>query len=403
VVSLKSTWHAQKKQRHQELLERQQQVRESLTEFQQERQAKAVALRHDLNVFQQSLQQETQNLLIDISSDRQQRSAQVAQQLRAFAQALQQQTTESLEVIATDRSLMAQELAQDLSTFHAGLNQSVQILRKNLHIQMQTLQATTQEFLQDCQQQRARNQMQTMQSLAAYIMSLQEQVQTYLVELHLARQERGQQVGQMLQESRDHRLAETQELFQQLAVFRTELKEYCQSLHESVWGNSPAIPQAVISQSLVQKAADAKVTVVKLAAENSATKKSRVTKQPSAKKPEEVKLQPTAQTVSQAIPHQVEPAVGESATNFSKYTSLEVAANSKSATLQAETAFEQDAELLQQKIYSHIKQIEGARLTEIQSAVGINRSQTVDSLRALIKKGLITQRDRVYLVQEDSL
>jgi DNA-binding IclR family transcriptional regulator len=52
---------------------------------------------------------------------------------------------------------------------------------------------------------------------------------------------------------------------------------------------------------------------------------------------------------------------------------------------------------------AYIQTSQGARLTEIQSALGINRSETVDGLRALIRKNLITQRDRIYLVQEDSL
>jgi predicted transcriptional regulator len=82
-------------------------------------------------------------------------------------------------------------------------------------------------------------------------------------------------------------------------------------------------------------------------------------------------------------------------------TAANIKAAAAVAVARQQHPLQQDNELLEQKIYSYIKQIEGARLTEIQSALGINRSQTVDSLRALIKQGLITQRDRVYLAQEE--
>lgn len=313
MVSLKASWQTQKNQRQQELVQRQQQVCESLDRYQKERQIKATAFRHDLNLFQQSLQQETQDFLIDLSLDHQLRSERVAQQLKS------------------------------------------------------------------CHQERNQKQIQLMQNLTTYIASLKEQVQTYLVELELARQEQGQQVGQMLQESRDRRLAETVELFQQLSEFRTELKAYCNSLHKTVWGESQLIQQL---EPTIQKPVP--------------LKSDRATPQVLAQKPVAQVVQPIVQPITQ--PAKL------SATNIS-HTPLVTAANIKAAAVvaqqPAQQTLQQDNTLLEQKIYSHIKQIEGARLTEIQSALGINRSQTVDGLRALIKQGLITQRDRVYLAQEE--
>jgi hypothetical protein len=380
VVSLKSSWQTQRNQRQQELVQRQQQVRESLNRYQQERQSKSAALRYALNLFQKSLQQETQDFLTDVSLDRQLRSERITHQLHAFTQALQQQTADFLEVTAADRSLMSQELAQDLSVFHAGLNQSVQVLRKNLHAQMQHLQSETQAFLNNCRQQRHQDQIQLMQNLETYIASLQEQVRTYLAELELARQERGQQVGQMLQESRDRRLAETAELFQQLSEFRAELRAYCNSLHETIWGKSQSIQQL---ESTPQKPTKLKSDRVK----------------------QEIAPTPVVQPITQSI---VQPATQPAKLPVTKIPNdipVAAGANIKAVAVAvhqpAQQLLQQDSELMEQKVYSHIKQIEGARLTEIQSALGINRSQTVDSLRALIKQGLITQRDRVYLAQEE--
>jgi hypothetical protein len=46
---------------------------------------------------------------------------------------------------------------------------------------------------------------------------------------------------------------------------------------------------------------------------------------------------------------------------------------------------------------------EGARLTEIESTLGINRFQAVDALRSLIQKELIVQKDRTYRILEESV
>jgi hypothetical protein len=59
-----------------------------------------------------------------------------------------------------------------------------------------------------------------------------------------------------------------------------------------------------------------------------------------------------------------------------------------------------DSLAYEKEVYNHIHTVNGARLTEIESSLEINRFQAVDALRSLIKKGLITQRDRVYLAQE---
>ena len=46
---------------------------------------------------------------------------------------------------------------------------------------------------------------------------------------------------------------------------------------------------------------------------------------------------------------------------------------------------------------------DGARLTAIESTLGINRFQAVDALRSLIQKELIVQKDRTYYIQEEAV
>jgi predicted DNA-binding transcriptional regulator len=56
---------------------------------------------------------------------------------------------------------------------------------------------------------------------------------------------------------------------------------------------------------------------------------------------------------------------------------------------------------LEEAVYTHLYETQGASLAEIEAALNISRFQTVDTLRALIRKGFVTQRDRMYLIQED--
>jgi gas vesicle protein GvpN len=57
----------------------------------------------------------------------------------------------------------------------------------------------------------------------------------------------------------------------------------------------------------------------------------------------------------------------------------------------------------QREVYSYLRQKGGAKISELEGALGINRVQTADALRALIKKGAVIQRsDRSFAVKEDN-
>ncbi|MEB3337878.1 MAG: gas vesicle protein GvpN [Leptolyngbyaceae bacterium] len=54
----------------------------------------------------------------------------------------------------------------------------------------------------------------------------------------------------------------------------------------------------------------------------------------------------------------------------------------------------------EQEIYSYVQQSQGARVSEIEKALGVNRFEAVNALRSLAEKGILTQRqNRVYLAQ----
>lgn len=56
-----------------------------------------------------------------------------------------------------------------------------------------------------------------------------------------------------------------------------------------------------------------------------------------------------------------------------------------------------------EKVYAFLQQSEGAKLSEIEMALGINRIETTDALRILIKKGVVKQReDRSFVILGDN-
>jgi len=56
-----------------------------------------------------------------------------------------------------------------------------------------------------------------------------------------------------------------------------------------------------------------------------------------------------------------------------------------------------------EKVYAFLQQSQGAKLSEIEMALGINRIETTDALRILIKKGVVKQReDRSFVILGDN-
>lgn len=400
MAALKDQWQAQRQQRQQEMAERRQQVRDVLDTFQQERQTKASQLRDDLSLFTLELKEGTQRFLTQTSQQRQVQAAELMQMLRGFTQELQNTTTEFLRLTALARTLMAQQLSQDLGEFHTQLNQSVAALRRSLQERMQAiqaevllLQAQTQQMLKVNREQRLQQQMQLMQELANFAEALQVTVQNYLSELELARQERAQNLRSMLQSDRDQRAAEMNAIFADLSQFRLELKQFCADLRATTWGGDRPVVAAPVQP------APRPVALTKPQVKPAPSVQPSLNTIPAPVKPAPVKPAP----VKPAAPV-VEPSVAIAAPPVSapvmEPVEPEIAALTESESA-ASKLLQRDASELEQEIYSYIHDTSGARLNEIESTLGINRFQAVDALRALIKKGWITQRDRIYLIQEE--
>ncbi len=358
MTSLKESWQEQRRQRQQEIVQRQQQVRETLDTFQQKRQMQAEQVRDELRMFQQKLQQDTQEFLTEASQERFVKAEQLTQRLRAFAQMMREQAAQFLSITAADRSLMAQQLFQDLSDFHTNLCATVALMRQDIFARMEQIKAeveaiqlNTQMILAANQQERLHNQMQTMQELATFVEAMQNEVRTYLSELEAMRYDRASQLHQMLEQDYEKRIAEMNTLFTQLGQFRAELMAFCTNLHQEVWGTTPAVMSgAMPAQATASSTKQAKSPVLKPKSAT-ATPDKKATGAPDKKA-----------------------TVPKSATPLS----------------------------LEQKIYDHVHQMQGASLTELETALKINRFEAVDALRSLIKQGRITQRDHTYLIQKEA-
>lgn len=325
-MSLKDSWQQQRQQRQQEVAQRQQTVADTLTATRQERQIKAAQLRDDLSLFRATLANE---------------STAYRAELQQFCQRLHLETQAFLIATGDRRHKQAAQLNQTLDAF-------VQMLRQQ-----------TASFLASAQVERTEAAYRLEQELVAFVDALRSDVQSYLVELEAVRQQRAAQLNQTLLHNRTKQEAETQALFQRLAVFRTELQRFSQDLYQTVWGGHGTATSA--------EAPVAKPQPVK----NGSKPIGRVSVMPNGS---------VAATKT----------VGA----FQNGNSVVVAPPVKVAK-----AAPSDVIAYEKEVYAHIHTVQGARLTEIEAALGINRFQAVDALRSLIKKGLITQRDRIYLAQ----
>ena len=327
-MSLKDSWQQQRQQRQQEVTQRQQVVYESLTATRQVRQAKAVQLRYELSLFREALVSESMAHRLE---------------LQQYCQRLHVETQVFLTAASDRRQVQTTQLARELEGF-------VQMLRQQ-----------TSAFLATTQAERAVAARRLEQELITFVDALRSDVQSYLIELEAVRHHQATQLSQALIQHRAKREAETQALFQRLAVFRAELRRFSQDLHCTVWGRqenlnaeAPAAPSKLAQTKLAQNGAKPIGRVSVLSNGSVATR--------------------------------------ETVGAFQNGSSVAVVPPVKVVKAPPQIAHEK-------KVYEHIQQAQGARLTEIESALGLSRFQAVDALRSLIKKGLITQRDRIYLSQ----
>jgi F0F1-type ATP synthase membrane subunit b/b' len=288
-------------------------------------------------------QHEVHALLETLHQQRGAMATQLHAELHQFRQTLQAETSEFVSVIAAERSLMRQQLLQELDSFHQGLSQSTAELREVLQSQVDAIRAEVRSLLLDNTQQRVQMRQVLLQDLTDYVSALQADVQTYLAQLEQERGDRAQQVSVLLSQSRTQRLAHAAALRQEFAAFRETLHHFCDDLRQSVWGIAEEAMPLALDQLAEQLSA-----------------------------PSDIKPPTAMVTVMEATERPI-----------------------KTKPMQP------NSRTLEEEIFNLVHERQGARLTELESALSINRFQAVDVLRSLIKKGMIVQRDRIYLIPEE--
>ena len=444
MTALKDLWQQQRLQRQQELAQRQQDVQHTISQMEQDRLAKAAELRDDLQLFHLALNQQTQSFLDHLGNDRQQKAQALRQNLRdANAQRkddaamfmnelrdavddLKSQTQRFLSLIYASQQLDAEELFRNLRLFHTNLSASVAELRHRLHLELQARREEVQLYLSDCQQKRMQEHVQLVESLSAYVQGLKTEVGDYLTQLGTIDQERAQELTKQFQTQRQARVAEMEELFEDLAIFRGELREYRTNLHSMVWGDG-SFDTSIADEPATQVTAPVVSTPQSAPQSNPVAPNGRSLQTAPAKAPPTTATTPTPVVAPSPNPVPVAPpstsprslvesspaiatpdtitaTVGDSVNDArvkdkegSGKPFVTTSWGNTSVTLPRKAMSEVESE-----IFGYLQAGDGARLTEIEAALDINRFQAVDALRSLIKQGRVTQRDRVYVIQEET-
>jgi DNA repair exonuclease SbcCD ATPase subunit len=347
-------WRSQREERLEVVRERQQEVRSTIAQWQTERLTKGWQQRNLRQESYLGLQQQIQQFLTETNSHRRLQAELLTKELDDFVRSLSSQISQFLTATAQERERMAVQTTQELRDFCENLSLSLADLRQQRQARIRLLKNQTQEFLTTSYLQRLQNQAQLNRQLTAWMEALRSDIQSYLQELELLREERRRQLHQSFQSARVQRGSESQELrdaYGRLrlrhARFQAQLQEYRNHLHFEVWGTQNRVNSPTKSQG---KPGENVVATSVLPSTRSQPVVSSV--------PKKVEVQVKAEVVEVVTPN---------------------------------------VKALQEKsVYNYLFKGKGARLTEIESATGLNRVQTVDALRSLLKQGLIVQRDLLY-------
>ena len=266
-----------------------------------------------------------------------------------------------IQSLTARRQLASQELHDNLQQFRQDLarsdtNRRQEARERQARVQaaMVRLQQSTQEFLQRAnhsrqeQHQALQQEIQTFiqHELVEFIEDLRLQITAYFRDLEALRQQRQQEIQERKEELEENLQHYTRDRQNRAKVQQAELAQLMEFLHnyrlnlyQSVWGDGqisdlPPLPNLPSISPI----------------------------------PEPTEAEPTT-----AAPSLSSPAPAQRDKENVNFSSTE-----------------------EEQVYNFLQQSPASRLSNIEAALGINRIQAVDTLRSLIKQGLVTQRDRLY-------
>lgn len=429
MAALKDQWQEARQVRQAAVVQRRQQIQADLSNWQTHRLATAAELRQSLDQMYAALQDDTALWLAAIRGARLAQAPLLHQSLQDYVQQIQLTTAEQLEALTSARLSMAESLRQQLAADHQELQIAVSDLRLNIIQDLQQIQRQVQALRQETavmriyhQQQQALMRSQLFPELDAYVADLQEEVAATLAAIAADRQVAAQVAQEQRLQDRQALTAEVNQMFTELSQFRQSLKTFHHNLKASVWGQSQAAPipvaatpKAVAQPTVAAKSAMPKRVQTPAPAGASLPKSSK----PAAKAAPKVVAKPAAKPAAISVPRSRRratavaspPPAGATLTletpPLTEPAPAPVMEPAPPAPLpEPEAAVDvkpASSGNLEESIYNYLHATHGARLTEIESQLGINRFQAVDALRSLIQKELIVQQDRIYQVHEEAL
>ncbi|WP_156119707.1 hypothetical protein [Leptolyngbya sp. KIOST-1] len=403
MTALYDQWQAARQLRQSEVVNRRYQVFTDLERWQADRLTHAVQLRQDLEQLMSDLRTNTALWLADTTADREAQVLPRQQARQAYVQALQADTIELLTSYQAAREMSAAELRQKLEHDCQVLQNTVNDLRleiaqelRQVQQQVAAIQAKTAVDLAGYRQEQAMVRAELLPQLTAYVEELQVQVQTTLKDLTAVRQQAAVINQTQRQCDRQALTLSVDAMFDELADFRRQLQAQRAQLSHIVWGQAapqpaeaPAPrpiatrPAAIAPPARAVAPAKPAPTVVPKVAPKAA-----VIPSPAPAKAAQAPARPPAPAAPVAPSAPVATVTAPAAPPSTVAVAPVPAAESPS---------------IEEVVYNYLHLSQGARLSEIETELGINRFQAVDALRSLIQKDLVVKQDRTYLVQEEAV
>lgn len=353
-MTFQQQWQLQAKKRQAQVESRKQEIQATLAEFQKQRQTKAVEVRGELSVFRE-------NLALTEESRQQEEKLRAAQR-QEFCESLHRHTEDFLTKTATERQVSAQKLADKLDDF------------------MVFLETKTRYFLEESATNRSEKAAQLHEDLALFHAALMASVSELRLNNQIDLENLKEKNRQFLSFRHLERLDMKAELTEKLTNFMEDLRSgvqtYLQELELMRLERAENL-QEFLEKSHIERTAGLKALFGRFAEDRRQLKQYREALQAEVWGAKAGEIEPVVETI---VPVKV-----ESVKKVEK-------ANSQPALLPKPTpvAFELE-------VYHYILQKKRARLSEIETALKINRIQAVDALRSLVQKNMIIQRDRLYI------
>jgi phosphopantothenoylcysteine synthetase/decarboxylase len=187
--------------------------------------------------------------------------------------------------------------------------------------------------------------------------------------MNLQQQQMAQELQQTFQADREQRSQTMQSLYRHFANSRLERQQDLLNLQTEMWRNVKAYRANLFNQ--VWGDIHAPTIAVPKTSKKSARSSPNLVEQAIVSPQAIASPPPSPAAQTQAVPQKQPPSSSQS----------------RSA-------------IMQKAVYDYIKQVKTARLKDIEETLNINRVQTVDILKSLMAKGLVTQNNRDYIVVE---